>query len=50
MLVITGQIVGEFIDPPGDHLAEHREERAGIADLLVDRREAACHCRRTSSP
>src|ERR1035441_1662699 len=41
VLVVTGQIVGEFIDPLGDHLAEHGEERAGVADLLVDLREAA---------
>jgi hypothetical protein len=41
VLVITGQVVGEFVDPLGDHLAEHGEERAGIADLLVDLREAA---------
>ena len=41
MLVITGQMVGEFIDPVGDHFAEHGEERAGISDLLVDLWEAA---------
>lgn len=41
MLVVTGQVVGDFIDTLRDHLAEHGEERAGIADLLVDIREAA---------
>src|ERR1035437_22855 len=41
VLVVTGQMVGEFIDPLGDHFAEHGEERAGISDLLVDLWEAA---------
>jgi hypothetical protein len=41
VLVVTGQMVGEFIDPVGDHFAEHGEERAGISDLLVDLWEAA---------
>lgn len=39
--VVTGQIVGEFIDPLRDHLAEHGEERARISDLLADIWEAA---------
>src|ERR1017187_5191408 len=34
-------MVGEFIDPLRDHLAEHREERARVSDLLVDIWEAA---------
>ena len=41
VLVVTGQMVGEFIDPLGDHFAEPGEERAGISDLLVDLWEAA---------
>ena len=39
--LIAGQIVGVFVDPLGDHLAKHGEERAGVADLLADLGEAA---------
>src|SRR5581483_1838180 len=40
-LVIAGQIIGVLVDPLGDHLADHGEERAGVTDLLVDLGEAA---------
>jgi hypothetical protein len=50
VLVVTGQVVDVFVDSLSDHLAQNGEEVAGIADLLVDIREAALPCRRISSP